>query len=357
MSCGQGPGSSPAGEGYERARGVLLGLATGDALGTTLEFQRLEAPRFPDLASGPHRDIIGGGPFDLFPGQVTDDTQMACALWTSLIEKEGFVAADVAARYVRWREVAFDIGNQTASALAEVARGAEPARGGFVVWDAGGRHAAGNGALMRTAPIAIAYAGDPSGRRRASMADAAITHFDPRCQLACAAFNSAIAAALNGKDALAMIGAAEHELVVAAADLARGWPDFEPEIARAGFALGEDLAAARRSDPDLYSADLHIHRHQGFVRIAFRLAFWELLHAPTFEAAVVDVVNRGGDADTNGAITGALCGALCGASAIPRPWIDAVLSALPEAPSDPLTRDYHPRLFTTLTCAGFPALP
>jgi ADP-ribosyl-[dinitrogen reductase] hydrolase len=65
-------------------RGALLGLACGDALGTTLEFAQLDGPPFPMLARGPHRDITGGGPFGVLPGQVTDDTQMACCLATSL---------------------------------------------------------------------------------------------------------------------------------------------------------------------------------------------------------------------------------------------------------------------------------
>src|SRR6185312_17217461 len=93
---------------------------------------------------------------------------------------------------------------------------------------------------------------------------------------------------------------------------------------RACSDLAADLAAARRDDPDLYG-DLHLHGSAGFVRVAFRLAYWELWHAPSFEGALVDVVNRGGDADTNAAITGALLGACYGEGAIPSEWTKAVL--------------------------------
>jgi ADP-ribosyl-[dinitrogen reductase] hydrolase len=69
----------------------------------------------------------------------------------------------------------------------------------------------------------------------------------------------------------------------------------------------------------------------GFVRVSFRLAWWELFHAPSFEAALIDVVNRGGDTDTNAAIAGALLGAVHGSEAVPARWRAAVLSAFPLA--------------------------
>src|SRR5215831_18171931 len=94
----------------DRAQGALLGLACGDALGTTLEFSELDGPPFPMLARGPHRNITGGGPFGVLPGQVTDDTQMACCLAASLHERGQFDVSDVGRRYVEWTGHAFDIG-------------------------------------------------------------------------------------------------------------------------------------------------------------------------------------------------------------------------------------------------------
>lgn len=338
-----------------RARGALLGLAVGDALGTTLEFQRLEAPAFPALAAGPHQDVLGGGPFHLVPGQVTDDTHMACCLADSLHTLGCFDAADVARRYIEWSKVTFDIGRQTQASLYNVSRGETPSEAGRSFWVFSRREPAGNGSLMRTAPIGVHFAGDPAARRRAALDDSAITHFDPRCRLACAGFNAAIAAAVGGigePRPAAMLSAARAEIDDAATELAAREPDDADHTRAARTALLEDLDAAQMPDPRLYSKTLHLHLHQGFVRVALRLAFWELMHAPTWKAGVVDAVNRGGDADTNGAITGALLGACHGAPSIPAPWSDRVLAALADGPPGPFRDRYHPRRLLELVPEG-----
>jgi ADP-ribosyl-[dinitrogen reductase] hydrolase len=314
-----------------RALGSLFGLAVGDALGTTNEFKTMSAPPFPALAEGPVDDVVGGGPFSLPAGGVTDDTQMAAALAASLAERGGALdAADVAARYVAWREVAFDVGVQIGQALDLVAAGVPATESGRRVWEERQRFPAGNGALMRTGVIGVLLAPSAEARREASFADAAITHFDPKCQLASAAFDASIAhGVLSGTApaARSLVDAADEELVLAAAALRARHVDLHAEIDAALAALRADLVAARADDPDLYGADVNLQRSAGFVRVAFRLAYWELLHAPTFTAALIDVANRGGDADTNAAITGALWGAYGGADAIPRAWIERTLRA------------------------------
>jgi ADP-ribosylglycohydrolase len=329
-----------------RARGVLLGLACGDALGTTLEFQPLAAPPFPLLAQGPHCEITGGGPFRVRPGQVTDDTQMACCLAASLKEMNGFRPADVARRYVEWMSHAFDIGNLTRDTLSMIARGVSLGEAARRAWVHSGRKTAPNGSLMRTAPIAVALSQDPEGRRLASLTESAITHYDPRCRLACAAFNAALGAALSANEQpapAAIVKTAREELDKAAGVLLNLVPQEGPEIEAARIALQEDLARSGADDPELYGPELHIHHGPGFVRVAFRLAFWELLHAPSFEAGVIDAVNRGGDADTNGAITGALLGGVYGEPAIPAAWRQPVLDALRDEPPGPFRDVYHPR--------------
>lgn len=337
------------------ARGALLGLAVGDALGTTLEFAVTDAPAFPALAAGPHREMAGGGPFRVEAGQVTDDTHMAACLAASLSERGAFDARDVAARYVAWTRAAFDIGHQTAYALARVAAGVSPLDAGHACWAEAPSHRrpAGNGSLMRTAPIGVFFRSDARERRRASLADSAITHFDPRCQLACAALNGAIAAAVLGwaADARGLASSARHELVEAERLLLAGdrVPPLVLRTARAD--LERDLDAAARPDPELHGPELHLVGMQGFVRVAFRLAFWEAHHAPSFEEALVDVVNRGGDADTNGAITGALLGAFHGEDRIPARWREAVLGAL-AGRTGPLAERYHPRQLLALVARG-----
>jgi ADP-ribosyl-[dinitrogen reductase] hydrolase len=337
----------------ERARGALLGLAVGDAFGATNEFHRTSAPSFPKLAEGPLRDIQGGGPHSVKPGQVTDDTQMACCLANSLREKKVFDAGDVLKRYLAWKPLAFDIGRQTTEALDLASSPIHNVSTiGMEIWLRSARTCAGNGSLMRTAVLGVYFASDTAARIDATLADSAITHFDPRCQLACAFFNGAIAAAVRPSpkiDAARMIEAGTIELTQAAAQLGKAHPLFVRDVQGAVNVLKEDLAAAAQADPLLYGPHLWLHQTEGFVRVAFRLALWELLHAPSFEAALLDVVNRGGDADTNAAITGALLGACYGESAIPERWKTKVWEALgPPAPPTPLWETYHPRILLRL---------
>ena len=327
---------------WDRARGALLGLAVGDALGTTLEFQRLPPAPFVPLLTGPHTEVIGQGPFRLAAGQVTDDTQMATALASSLREHGGFRPRAVAKDYVAWSKHAFDIGNQTSQTLSRIAQGGDPAVVGREVWGDSGRKLAGNGSLMRTVPIAVFYAADAERRVEVSRLDSALTHYDPRCQLACAAYNGAIAAALTGADAPSMLAAARHEMALAHGQCLAAVPSDRLEIDDALTALSADLDAAEAADPDLYSDAVNLAKFAGFVRVAFRLAFWHLAHTPSYEAALIDTVNRGGDADTNGAIVGGLLGARFGASAIPEAWATTVTSALSRQ-SGPWATTYHPR--------------
>ncbi len=335
----------------DRARGALLGHAVGDALGTTYEFERIEQPPYPALATGPATGVVGAGPFDLEPGQVTDDTQLAVCLARSLAERGGLDVADVAARYVAWSEHAFDIGAQTGAALARLERGEPPSSAALDVWREHARRPAGNGSLMRTAPIAVALGGAPGPALvEAAIADSLITHADPRCALACAAFDAAIAAAIaEPLDGSAQIAVARRALDRGAAWLREAWAGGGAEAAadrehleRAAVDLAGDLDAALRADPDVHGDELHLQRSAGFVRVAFRLAFWHAVHAPSWRDAAVDLASRGGDADTNAAITGALLGARDGAAAIPAAWVERVLGATQPGPAE-WAEAHHPR--------------
>ena len=335
---------------YRRARGALLGLAVGDAMGGTTEFKVLPAPGFPELADGPQIEILGKGPHGLERGQVTDDTQMAACLATSLVELGDFSAQEVARRYREWLPVAFDAGNLTRTVLSAPGPLPLQERASLEAWLRSGRKAAGNGSLMRTAPIGVFFheAAQQEARILASLGDSAITHLDPRCQLACVAFNASIAAAIRGGPGLEkkeLFEAAERELLIAGPYLTRTYEDLVVETTDAIALLREDLRMARQPDPELYGPDLHLTQANkaGFVRAAFRLAYWELSHAPSLEAALIDVTNRGGDSDTNAAITGALLGAFYGEEAIPALWQEQVLDALRGRPRDPLWSRYHPR--------------
>ena len=353
------PKTAPENELGNRMRGALLGMAVGDALGTTLEFSRPPNQPWRPMIRGPHIDIIGGGPFRLKPGQITDDTQMATCL-ASTVKQHGHAAPTrealtaLADAYVAWRGHAFDIGNQTSSSLRTYAQHGDPQTSGVSAWRAGGRNAAGNGALMRAAPIG-ALIWDQAPRTAWAIADAAITHADPRCILANVAFTQAIAACVNGRggggvmfEARIAVSSAAHQtqtIVDLGADAAARWEAAEADLLA-------DLDAAACSDPWLNDEDSLpdawprplrdlTHNDQaryrlgitssmsGFVRVAFRLAFWQMLHAQDLRSGLIDTVNRGGDADTNGAIVGALLGARDGASAIPEAWLNTVMTCNP----------------------------
>lgn len=337
-----------------RARGALLGLAVGDALGTTNEGRKLPGPSFPEACDGPQVDMRGAGPYALRPGQVTDDTQMACALADSLKNSRAFDAPSVARAYVAWLPHAFAVGAQTKAVLQAITEGTHSDFAGKRYWLEHGQKPAGNGSLMRTAPLGVFFATDAPKRIAASLSDSALTHFDMRCQLACVALNAAISAAIVSPSLAAppaeMVKAAQADLAIAASDLGRAYPEWVLVVSDAVSALKEDLVKAQSTDPELYGPDLHMLHTQGYVRVAFRLAFWELCHATAFEPALIDIVNRGGDSDTNAAVAGALLGARFGDAGIPERWREPVLE-VNDAQRPVLSARYHPRELVTLSAS------
>ena len=279
----------------DRAEGVLLGLACGDALGRPVEF---ETPARILAQYGEVTEMLADGTWGQPKGTVTDDTEMALCLARSLVDCGGFDPADVAARFVAWYESGpFDVGETTAAALQRI-RGGEP-------WDVAGRRVwaesaegsnAGNGSVIRAAPLAMAFGSHEEALVDASETSSRITHADPRCTAGCAVLNLTLAGlSVDRSDPLA-----------AALDRVET-PD----------ALREALEPVSRGavDPD----DL---RSTGYVVDTLRTALWHGLSADTPERALVDVVNMGRDADTVGAVTGAVVGARFGAEGLPDRWLD-----------------------------------
>jgi ADP-ribosyl-[dinitrogen reductase] hydrolase len=272
----------------DRFRGALLGLAVGDAVGTTVEF----------MAPGtfePVRDMAGGGPFGLPAGAWTDDTSMALCLAESLVERRGFDPVDQLERYVRWyREghwsctgSCFDIGNATRAALERFERTGEPFPGDAAP------NAAGNGPLMKLAPVVLAYASRPEDAVRFAAESARTTHGAPEAADASRWFARLLLAALAGEDPLAVpVDGTLHPKVVAAAASTR-----EPPAVRGG----------------------------GYVVDALEAALWALRSTASFEEGVLAAVNLGDDADTTAAIYGQLAGAVYGLEGIPSHWRERVL--------------------------------
>ena len=167
----------------ERYRGALLGLACGDAVGTSVEFQ----PRgsFPPLTN-----MVGGGPFHLKPGQWTDDTSMALCLAESLLAKNGFDAADQMDRYLDWWQhghlsstgECFDIGMTVSDALARYKETGQPFAG------SSDPHTAGNGSLMRLVPVVLYYFPNRERVRTFAAKSSRTTHAAPEAVECCLLF-------------------------------------------------------------------------------------------------------------------------------------------------------------------------
>jgi ADP-ribosyl-[dinitrogen reductase] hydrolase len=275
----------------DRYAGCLLGLACGDALGGPVEFMS----RAEIATAHPKglREFIGGGWLLLAPGEITDDTQMTLALARSLVDKGQLDMEDVAARFVVWyRSDPKDIGNTTRAAIVNLANGVSWTEAGVRVARGGG--AAGNGSVMRCAPVALRYRNDFEALRKASIDSARVTHADPRCTWGAVALNQAIAHLLDGGSLSGMIEAAAVEI--------------ENEETRHRV-----LGAANLSTEQIKAG--------GYVLDTLSAAFWCLSRHDTFEETVVAAVALGDDADTTGAVTGALAGALYGVKAIPERWL------------------------------------
>jgi ADP-ribosyl-[dinitrogen reductase] hydrolase len=275
----------------DRYAGCLLGLACGDALGGPVEFMS----RSEIAVAHPNglRAFIGGGWLNLEPGEITDDTQMTLALARSLVERGQLDMDDVAARFMDWfRRDPKDIGNTTRAAIIHLANGVPWTEAGERVARTGA--AAGNGSVMRCAPVALRYRHDPEALRKASIDSARVTHADSRCTWAAVALNQAIVHLLNG------------------------WAlDSVTETAITGIANDEVVARV------IGAVDRQIDEVKagGYVLDTLSAALWCLLRHDSFEATVVAAVALGDDADTTGAVSGALAGAFYGASAIPTDWL------------------------------------
>ncbi len=337
-----------------RSRGALLGLAIGESLGIPNELKRMPAPDFPTLVDYPVMEPMGGGRFELKRGQTTWGTQTAVALATVLRKLRAYDLKEVSKAYLQWLPSAFDVPENFKPTAEQIADGRFLDSLGLRVWLDQRQRPHDNMALARTAVLAVFFhrPKDREKRVRATLDDTALTNFAPICQIASVTLNGVISAAIMFKgeriDPKEIVKVAETELSLAAAMLGREQPDWVQKVKEAADTLREDLKAAQDADPALYGPELTLFHDPTNVRTTFRLAFWELFHAPTFAAGVLDAANRGGDADTNACVTGALMGAVYGEKAIPTEWADRVLEALGPNNESTLWTVYHPRFLLNL---------
>jgi ADP-ribosyl-[dinitrogen reductase] hydrolase len=275
---------------YDRFRGCLLGLACGDAVGTTVEFK----PRF---TFPPVTDMVGGGPFRLQAGEWTDDTSMALCLAASLVECGGFDPRDQMARYCRWRDEGylssngrcFDIGTTVAEALRRYRATGDPFSGSTDPYTAG------NGSLMRLAPIPMAYVNDLEQVAYLSGESSRTTHGAQEAVDACRLFGVMLALALRGQPKAAILdGGSGLELAPAIRAIADG-------------------SYARKTHQEIKSS--------GYVVHSLEAALWCFYHTTSYRDAILEAVNLGDDADTTAVICGQIAGAYYGAMSIPISWL------------------------------------
>jgi ADP-ribosyl-[dinitrogen reductase] hydrolase len=277
----------------ERVLGSILGLTIGDALGAPFEFRRRTQVAFPL----PAFELPWMG---LPAGTWTDDTAMARNLWRSLIDHDGvFDPGDVLERHLAWlRSDPPDVGNQTRLALQEAGAGTTDAAR-LVFERRGPEVSAGNGSVMYCAPLGVVRARHPDALVEEAPALSRLTHWDGRCQTACLAVTSTVAALVCGEatDAAVVGGLA----VVADRE---GGEELE-------FLVGEAGRTRQIDGPD-----------QGFALFTAGIGLQVVAEALDFEEGLRHVVGLGGDTDTNAAVAGALLGAIHGLGAIPPAWLD-----------------------------------
>ncbi|WP_049933802.1 ADP-ribosylglycohydrolase family protein [Halarchaeum acidiphilum] len=282
----------------DRARGVFLGLACGDALGRPVEFASAS-----NIVAEHGRldEMVGHGTWNQPAGTITDDTEQALCIAHSLVDQQTFDPADIAEQFVAWYDSGpFDIGRMTMRSLSRLKHGDAWDEAGQQVWAQSpeGQNA-GNGSVMRCPPLALPYMEDRAQLVTVSRQSSQITHADPRCTYGCAILTLTIAGLLHDVDtplgdALDDVGADAPDELMAA---------FEP------IARGDRPASLETS---------------GYVVHSLQTALHDGLHTSSAEEAIVTAVNRGGDTDTIGAIAGAVAGARFGASSLPERWLSAI---------------------------------
>ncbi|MEM3421858.1 MAG: ADP-ribosylglycohydrolase family protein [Candidatus Hadarchaeum sp.] len=276
----------------DRFRGCLLGLAVGDAVGTTVEFR-------PRGSFEPIKDMVGGGPFHLRAGQWTDDTSMALCLATSLVECNGFDARDQMERYCKWAETGylsstgrcFDIGNTVASALRRFRQTGNPYAG------SSDPYSAGNGCIMRLAPIPMFFFPDLEAAERFSLESSRTTHGADECLDASRLFARILCRALSGR------------------------PKDEVILGDSRTFVGSEKVVAIARGNYLNKPEKDI-RGSGYVVDCLEAAMWCFSHTQSFKEAILLAVNLGDDADTTAAVCGQVAGAYYGAQQIPAAWIE-----------------------------------
>ncbi len=293
----------------DRARGAMLGLAAGNLLGLPMEgwsYREIERS-YPDGI----REI---SPREAYM-PMDDDLAQAVDLGEALLE-DGDYVEDFSRRLVSWRrENGRGIGITTDRVIGVLEAGHRPPDAARIVYET--HPIAPNGGVMRCAPVALARFRQPELLVSDSTATCVVTHYAPTSQWSCIIINAAIALLLRGTEpdlSALMASASEDEC-----------PDMLGAALRDGIP-SEILASIVDREP-LIGDCSWLRKDQrliGHTLIALQAGLWAAVTPLDFETALRQVVEAGGDTDTNGAVAGAVLGARYGASAIPRRWLDVI---------------------------------
>ncbi len=285
----------------DRYKGCMIGLATGDALGVTLEFK--------DPGSfEPIKDIKGGGPHGLKPGQWTDDTSMSLCLATSLVEKNKFDPIDQLERYVQWYKngymsctgMCFDIGGTTKQALEKFQVTQEPCCGPTEY------EKSGNGSIMRLAPVPLFFANDPITATNMSGTSSRTTHGSIQAIDACRYLGSIISGIILNKT--------KEEILSQEYEPAPNYWKDNPLVNQIDEIKSGSFK--RLEPPEI--------KGSRFVVESLEAALWAFYKSTSFQEGCLLAVNLGCDADTTGAVYGQIAGAYYGINEIPKTWLNKI---------------------------------
>jgi ADP-ribosyl-[dinitrogen reductase] hydrolase len=284
-----------------RIQGCLLGLAVGDAVGTTLEFK-------PRDSYAPLTDMIGGGPFSLNAGEWTDDTSMALCIADSLLACGGFDAVDQMQRYVRWYNEGyrssngkcFDIGMTVSSALRQYESTGEAMSGDTDPMSAG------NGCIMRLAPVPMYFHHDLECAIHTSGESSRTTHGAEECVAACQLFGAILWKAINGRSKSEILTGAHLP------------ESMQIELPVKVQAIADGAYSHKMRDEV---------RGNGYVVDALEAALWCFAQTENYRDAVLLAANLGDDADTTAAICGQVAGAYYGRDGMPVAWLNRVTAS------------------------------
>lgn len=274
---------------FDRILGGLFGVASGDALGGTLEFYSKKEGK---EEYGYLKDIIGGGVWSLEAGEVTDDTMMTIAVAQGILENPEDPIEDIGEKFLEWyNNKPKDVGNTVKTAIEGYKIYGDWKKASAYAHEQLAGQSAGNGTLMRCLPVALYY-DNFEKMIKITKEQSSITHFDKKAAKACEIYNTIIYKCLNGE-----------EKICAIENAIKGYDEYE-----------EILSTSKRElNPSGYVVD------------TLMCALWCFANTLNPEDAICEAVNLYGDPDTIGAITGGLAGVYYGMDAIPKRWKDKII--------------------------------